>query len=124
MLDYMHRQLGQLNVINDIPESDVPSQTLLNRALDVKTCSLNFLAIHIGLENNRLGLIGTSCIILTDLGNMGSAIFKADVFDAARRDLEKAVLEFNSALSDFGHSIGFITFKTVRGIHFYTLVLM
>jgi hypothetical protein len=32
------------------------------------------------------------------------------------RNLENAVLEFNSALSHFGHGVGFKTFKCVQGI--------
>lgn len=66
MLDYIHRQLGQLKVIDEIPDSDVPSIALINRALDVKSCTLNFLAIHIRRENSRLGTVGMALHSWTD----------------------------------------------------------
>jgi len=57
-LNYIHWQLGHLNVINDLPNSDIPTVTLINRASDVKSAILNYVAVHILHETNRFGLAG------------------------------------------------------------------
>lgn len=60
MLDYMYRQLGQLEIVavDDLLEIVVPSKALLNRSLDVKSAALLYLSVHIRHEGN--GIIGTA----------------------------------------------------------------
>lgn len=51
------------------------------------------------------------------IGNIATTLFRgADEMDSSRRQLEQAVGEFNKALSDFGHRIGFKIFARVEGI--------
>jgi hypothetical protein len=57
-LNYIQWQLGHLNVINDLPDTDVQRATLINRATDVKSAMLTYIAVHICHEGNRLGLAG------------------------------------------------------------------
>jgi hypothetical protein len=67
MLDYMYRQLGQLEIVavDNLPETVVPSKALLNRSLDVKSAALLYLSVHIRHEGN--GIIGTARSILRSL---------------------------------------------------------
>jgi len=57
-LDYVHRQLGQLHVIASLPNSDVPSEALVNSALDVKSAVMTYVAVHLSHQCNRLGIGG------------------------------------------------------------------
>jgi hypothetical protein len=59
-LEFIHYQLQQLEVINELPDSEVRPTALINRAMDVKSAVLTFIAVHIRHEGNRLGLIGSS----------------------------------------------------------------
>jgi hypothetical protein len=61
ILDYIYRQLGQLGVINNLPDSGVRPIALMNRALDVKSAAMTYIAVHIIHESNRLGIIGRIC---------------------------------------------------------------
>jgi len=58
MLEYIQRQLGQLNVLKDLPRTYNFSPTLENRALDVKSGVLTYIAVHICREGNQLGILG------------------------------------------------------------------
>lgn len=59
-LEFIQHQLQRLEVINELPESEVRPTTLINRAMDVESAVLTFIAVHIRHESNRLGLIGSS----------------------------------------------------------------
>ena len=119
ILLHIYRQLGELNVVTDLPNTDIPPTALINRALDVKSAVLTYLAVHICHESSRLGIIGIFSFFspLFMLGNMASAIFKGtEDCDSARLELESAIQEFNSALSHYAYRIGFKTFQRVEGI--------
>ena len=58
VLGYIHRQLGQLKVVDSLPDSGVPPTALINRSLDVKSAALTYIAIHICHESGRLGTLG------------------------------------------------------------------
>jgi hypothetical protein len=58
MLDYIHRQLGQLEVVDNLPDSSVPATALINRSIDVKSAALAYVAMHIRHESGRLGALG------------------------------------------------------------------
>jgi hypothetical protein len=57
MLDYISRQLGQLEIINKLPSRIRPDQ-VVNRATDVLSAAFCYLDVHICREANRLGIIG------------------------------------------------------------------
>jgi hypothetical protein len=62
-LDYIARRLNQLKVISQLPETIMPADDLVNRAMDVRTASLNYIAVHIRHESQYFGIAGT-CILL------------------------------------------------------------
>jgi hypothetical protein len=57
-LDYIYRQLGQLGIIRDLPDCGVSETALQNRALDVKSTVMIYIAVHLSHECNALGTIG------------------------------------------------------------------
>ena len=57
-LDYVYRQLGQLRVIESLPKSKVPSEALVNSALDVKSAVMMYIAVHLSHQYIRLGIGG------------------------------------------------------------------
>jgi hypothetical protein len=57
-LDYIYRQLGQLRIINDLPNCGVPAQELRNRALDVKSGVMLYIAVHLAYELNHTSIGG------------------------------------------------------------------
>jgi hypothetical protein len=57
-LDHVYRQLGQLQVIADLPEAGVPSNAVTNSALDVKSAVMIYVAMQLSHECNRLGIGG------------------------------------------------------------------
>jgi hypothetical protein len=59
-LDYINRQLGQLKVITELPDSGVPPITLINRAVDVKSAALTYIAVRIHHQSGRFGTLGIS----------------------------------------------------------------
>lgn len=63
-LDYISRQLGHLEIIKRLPEAEVKSDEIVNRAMDVLSAALNYLAVHIRHESSRLGIIGIPCAAL------------------------------------------------------------
>src|SRR5438046_8164168 len=58
-LDYISRQLDQLKVIKQLPESIIRPDELVNRAMDVQSASLNYVTVHIQHESQYLGVAGT-----------------------------------------------------------------
>ena len=63
MLDYLYYQLGQLAVVNNLPEIGVPPTGLLNRALDVRSATLIYISVHIHQES-RFGITGMFALYL------------------------------------------------------------
>jgi len=59
-LDYISQQLERLKITEQLPENtNVPSDALINRAIDVRSASMLFLAAHIRHESDHLGIIDT-----------------------------------------------------------------
>jgi len=62
-LDYISRQLGQLQITKRLPTVNVPSQALINSAMDVRSAVMRYLAVQIRGQSNALGWTGTDdCI--------------------------------------------------------------
>ena len=118
-LNYVHWQLGHLNVIKDLPETDIPTGILINRVTDVKSAMLNYIAIHIRHEGDRLGLAGSYRSSLRDLyntGNIATSVFTGNHdCESSSVELEKTIQNFNTAFFHFGHRIGLKTFNSVEG---------
>jgi hypothetical protein len=59
-LEYISQQLGQVEIIKQLPDiQNVQTDALVNRAMDVVSAALLFLAVHIRHESGRFGIIGT-----------------------------------------------------------------
>jgi hypothetical protein len=54
-LNFIHRQLSNLNVIHNLPESQKLPIELENRAIDVKSAALTYIAVHLRHESSQIG---------------------------------------------------------------------
>jgi len=59
-LDYISRHLEQIEIVKQLPDTDIRSVQLEDRAMDVLSASLTFLAVNINYELGNLGMIGKS----------------------------------------------------------------
>jgi len=59
-LDYISRHLEQIEMVQQLPEAYIKSALLKNRAIDVLSASMLFLAATIDHEVSKVGLIGSS----------------------------------------------------------------
>src|SRR5271154_2544257 len=57
-VEYICQHLGQLSVIEHLPDTDDQPKQLTNRATDVLSAALNYLAVHIRHEPGRFGVFG------------------------------------------------------------------
>jgi hypothetical protein len=57
-LDYISRQLGQLQITESLPTANVPSQALINSAMDVRSDVMRYLAVQIRHQSIALGIMG------------------------------------------------------------------
>ena len=58
MLDFMYQQLEQLRVIDCIPENFEQRDILVNRALDVRSACMRYLAVNICHNATSFGTMG------------------------------------------------------------------
>jgi hypothetical protein len=63
LLDFMCQQLEQLEVIESIPKDLQQLESLVNRALDVRSACMTYLALSIRHDATILGTTGTLCSI-------------------------------------------------------------
>jgi hypothetical protein len=59
-LDYISRQLGQLEVTEELPNAGVPSYHLINCAMEVHSAVMIYLAVLIRYESKIGGVVGMS----------------------------------------------------------------
>ena len=57
-LDYMCQQLEQLAIIDSLPEDLGQLECIVNRAMDVRSAFMIYLATHISHETTPLGNLG------------------------------------------------------------------
>lgn len=62
-LDYISRRLEQLKVIAQLPDATVPTDDLIDRATDVRSASLKYIAAQIRHESQYFGLAGTYLLL-------------------------------------------------------------
>ena len=113
-MEYICRQLEQLDIIKHIPDADVPPDYLINRATDVLSATLTYLAVHIHHQPGRFGVFGRlPNSRLTDfvVAIVGTIIKGDEECVTVDTELRDAVAEFNSALTNFASRIGFRTFQ-------------
>lgn len=66
-LDYICRHLTHLNVVNDVPEDLPHRDVLVNRALDIRSSSMLYLAIQLKHDKNRFGFTGSALHLSSDI---------------------------------------------------------
>jgi hypothetical protein len=109
-LDYISRQLGQLEIIKKLPSGFRPDQ-VINRATDVLSAAFCYLDVHIRREANHLGIIGKTSVLI--FSNPGSGNIVGDIVKGDRdcesvdADLRSTVAEFSSTLTNFGFNVVF-----------------
>lgn len=59
ILDVICQQLGDLGVAKVIPKEIKPRRAIINRAIDVRSASMFYLASHIHHDATWLGIAGT-----------------------------------------------------------------
>ena len=59
-LEYISRQLGQLDIIKNLPESQLLSDELIDCAMDVRSSTLTYIAVHIRRAATHFGIVGGS----------------------------------------------------------------
>jgi hypothetical protein len=64
-LEHMWQILGQLEVIKSLPD-DVEHTSLTNRAIDVRSAMMLYLAVEIEHSDNPLGIVGVKPPIYED----------------------------------------------------------
>ena len=64
-LEHMWQILGQLEVIENLPD-DVENTSLTNRAIDVRSAMMLYLAVEIEHGDNPLGIVGVKPPIYED----------------------------------------------------------
>ena len=60
MLDYMCQQLEQLDIVQSLPDDLVQATLVINRAMDVRSTFMHYLALHIRHDASPLGTVGTT----------------------------------------------------------------
>jgi hypothetical protein len=58
MLDYICQQVEQLAVAENLPNDLEQREAVINRALDVRSASMQYLAVHIRHDSTPLAILG------------------------------------------------------------------
>ena len=58
-MDYLCHQLGQLDIANDLPENFDQREVVINRAMDVRSACMLYLASQIHHDATSFGTMGT-----------------------------------------------------------------
>ena len=61
-LDYICHQVGQLGIVDAIPPDLEQLDVVINRAIDVRSAAMRYLASQIHHDATRLGTTGTDLI--------------------------------------------------------------
>ena len=65
-LDYISRRLGQLDIIRNLPDTEVLSEELINSALDVQSASMIYLTVHVRYSSSHFGIAGKARVLFSD----------------------------------------------------------
>ena len=58
MLEYLYQELEQLAIVKQLPESVDQREAVVNRALDIRSSCMVYLAQHISHQSTQFGVIG------------------------------------------------------------------
>jgi hypothetical protein len=65
-LDYISQQLEQLTILDSLPQDLKQREIVINRAMDVRSASMLFLAVNIRHDSTSLGIPGTFTSLMSD----------------------------------------------------------
>jgi hypothetical protein len=117
MLDFMVQQLDRLTIVESMPE-DVDSAMVVNRALDVRSACLVYLALNIRHEATPLGTVGimNQEFDLIHLGKVVKTFVLGDQKISDSTDYLKSwVDKYTTALTDVHAHVGVnLTYPLVK----------
>jgi hypothetical protein len=120
LLDFMCQQLEQLKVIDSIPKDIRQLDSLINRALDVRSACMRYLAINIRHDATIFGTPGTpTSIIPTFQLIIAGKVFKT--FTTGDRKLNDTKIDLKSSVEDYSRTLSNVIHLRVS-INTYTLV--
>jgi hypothetical protein len=117
-LDYICQQMEQLSVVSDLPKDIEQREAIINRAMDVRSASMLYLAIHIRHDVIPLGTVGIRLYLcyLIILGKVFSTFFSGDSeISNSAACLKNSVDDFCKALDNFHVRVGIKTYELVKG---------
>jgi len=112
----MVQQLDRLSIVESIPE-DIDSAMVVNRALDVRSACLVYLALNIRHEATPLGTVGimNQEFDLIHVGKVVKTIFLGDQKISDSTDYLKSwVDKYTTALNDVAHVGVNLTYPLVK----------
>jgi hypothetical protein len=59
-LDYMCQQLEQLDIVRILPGELEDYRSVINRAVDIRSACMLYIAYHVQHEQTNFGILGTS----------------------------------------------------------------
>jgi len=117
-LDYICSQLANLDVVEEVPENLPHRDRLVNRAVDVRSASMLYIAIQLKHDQNSFGLAGLvpRWFSLTIQGTVLKTIFTGDkkIMDTETY-LKDSVNEYNKTMNNMNLRIIVKMYKFLRG---------
>jgi hypothetical protein len=120
-MDYLCQQLGQLDIASDLPDNFHRREVVINRAMDVRSACMLYLASHIRHDATSFGTMGTICAPFIHLiaGKVAKIFFTGDepITDAASY-LKSSIDSFNNALVNLNLRIVIKVYELLKGMPF------
>jgi len=103
-LDYFVQQLEELEVVSVLPDDIDQRDYILNRALDVRSASMLYLAVHLRHRSTPLGTLGSSNFSFN--AYISGRVFKTFfIGDEKITDSEKYL---SASVASYGRALGSI----------------
>jgi len=117
-LDYFVQQLEELEVVSVLPDDIDQRDYILNRALDVRSASMLYLAVHLRHRSTPLGTLGSSNFSFN--AYISGRVFKTFfIGDEKITDSEKylnaSVASYGRALSSIHARVSIKSYELLKG---------
>jgi hypothetical protein len=117
-----------LKVIETLPKDLQQLESVFDRALDVRSASMIYLAVHILHESTRFGTMGTIPRIERYRSDSAGKIFKVaatgdEKLNASAANLKASVEAYNRALANVHLRLDLDTNKLTKGIARFFLLI-
>ena len=122
-LDYLSRQLGQLDVVNDLPHDFDRRDVVINCAMDVRSAAMLYLASQINHDITPFGTVGMTLDIvpillywLPIIGKLAKIFFTGDgsITDSTAY-LKFSIDSYNNALGNINLQIVIKVYDLLKG---------